>query len=86
MRTKIVSSVYALVLLISTTAFAADIFAPHVDYGTAIGPYSVAIGDVYGKGKEKRIVDIVTANYYQSNTVSALRGNGDGTFQMAANH
>ena len=46
---------------------------------SAVDPYSVAVADVNGDGKP----DLVTANY-GDNTVSVLLGNGDGTFQPAA--
>jgi predicted outer membrane repeat protein len=44
-------------------------------------PHSVAVGDVNGDGFD----DIITANYDGSQTVSVLRGNGDGTFQANQN-
>jgi hypothetical protein len=52
-------------------------FSPAVNYSihAAAYPISVAIGDVTGDGKP----DIVTANY-NSNEVSILTGEGDGTY------
>ncbi|MBI2265033.1 MAG: VCBS repeat-containing protein [Armatimonadetes bacterium] len=44
-------------------------------------PYSVAIGDLNGDGKP----DLASANS-GSNTVSALPGNGDCTFQAAVTY
>jgi hypothetical protein len=54
---------------------AAQTFAPKVDYTTGATPYSVAVGDFNGDGK----LDAALANY-GSNTMSVLRGNGNGTF------
>ena len=53
-------------------------FQKHVDYTVGIAPYSVAVGDFNRDGK----LDLVVANSSNnSNTVSILLGNGDGTFQ-----
>src|SRR5437588_4328139 len=46
-------------------------------YGTASVSYSVAVGDFNGDGK----LDVAVADYNTS-AVSALLGNGDGTFQV----
>jgi len=54
----------------------AQLFLPKVDYGTALLPRSVAIGDFNGDNKS----DLATANE-RGNNVSILLGNGDGTFQ-----
>jgi hypothetical protein len=51
------------------------IFGTKSDYGTGDAPYCVAIGDLNGDGR----LDLATANE-ESNTVSVLLGNGDGTF------
>ena len=56
-------------------------FQSKVDYGTGLGPYFVAMGDLTGTGK----VDLVAANS-NANTVSVLSGNGDGTFQGPLNY
>ena len=45
------------------------------DYATGVGPWGIASADLNGDNKP----DIVTANY-DSNTVSVLLNNGDGTF------
>ena len=55
---------------------AATGFATHVDYATGMWPVGCAIGDFNGDGKR----DLVVANW-QSNTISVLLGNGNGTFQ-----
>jgi hypothetical protein len=54
------------------------LFNPPVNYPVGPRPYAVAAGDFRGIG----IQDLVTANY-NSNTVSVLLGNGDGTFRAA---
>jgi hypothetical protein len=51
-------------------------FGGKTDFGTGIGPLSVAIADFNADGRP----DLAVANYYSSQTVSVLRGNGDGTF------
>jgi len=50
--------------------------APFLSYDVAGGPVSVVVADVDGDGK----LDLVTLGQYGSDTVSFLRGNGDGTF------
>lgn len=49
---------------------------PAQNFATGDGPHSIAVGDVNNDGKN----DIITAN---SGNVSALLGNGNGTFQTA---
>ena len=51
-------------------------FAAATPYATGTTPESVAIGDLNGDGRP----DLAVANT-DSNTVSVLLGNGDGTFQ-----
>src|SRR5262249_3507168 len=51
-------------------------FADALPYATGTNPESVAIGDLNGDGRP----DLAVANT-DSNTVSVLLGNGDGTFQ-----
>ena len=52
-----------------------------VSYATGSYPFSVAIGDLNGDGRP----DLALANYGDNN-VSALLGNGDGSFQTAINY
>jgi hypothetical protein len=57
----------------------AELFGPATPYATGSLPLGIAVGDVSGDG----IPDIVTANFFE-NTITILRGNGDGTFQAGA--
>src|SRR5579862_1673314 len=58
-------------------------FQSKVDYSAGPQPVSVAVGDFNGDGK----VDLVVANGNDGpSNVSVLLGNGDGTFQAAANY
>ena len=59
---------------------AMDFMAGHY-YAVEGGSDSVAVGDFSGDGK----LDIAVANRY-TNSVKILLGNGDGTFQTAANY
>lgn len=54
-------------------------FSPQVTYGVGTNPYSVATADFDGDG----ILDLAVANY-NSNNVSVLLGEGDGTFGTSA--
>ena len=56
-------------------------FAAQVDYAVGSAPDSVAAGDFNGDGK----LDLAVANS-ESNTVSLLLGNGDGTFQAKTDY
>ena len=56
-------------------------FAKAVNYGAGSGPWSVAVGDFNGDGKP----DLAVANE-ESNNLSVLLGNGDGTFQAGVNY
>ena len=58
----------------------ASSFATKVDFGTAIDPISVAIGDVDGDGKP----DLATANFF-GNTVSVLRNQSVALISFNAN-
>jgi hypothetical protein len=55
--------------------------AAAVNYGAGATSKSVAVGDLNGDGKP----DLAVANY-NSNTVSVLLGNGNGTFAAAVNY
>jgi FG-GAP-like repeat len=57
-------------------------FDPANNFPTGNSPYAIAIGDFNGDG----VLDLVTANESSnSNSVSILLGNGDGTFGPANN-
>jgi hypothetical protein len=56
-------------------------FSTPVDYTVGTLPFANAVGDFNGD----HILDIAVANY-NSNNVSILLGNGDGTFQPAVNY
>ncbi len=62
-------------LLSAASAAAVTWFQPAKTFSTGNGPNSIAVGDLNHDG----IPDLVTAGY-QSDSVSALLGNGDGTF------
>ncbi len=62
-------------------AEADSLFYPAVNYDTGDRPYSVAIGDLNGDGDP----DLAVANR-ESDNVSVLLGNGDGSFQSAVNY
>jgi hypothetical protein len=53
------------------------LFAPAVNYPTGDVPYSVFCGDLDGDGD----LDLAVADYWDSNHVSILKNNGNGTFQ-----
>jgi len=55
-------------------------FQAAVNYAVGVGAVAIAAGDFDGDGK----LDLVVSNnYYSSNDLSILFGNGDGTFQPA---
>src|SRR5262249_54611808 len=58
-------------------------FDPAADYSTGANPFAIVIGDFDGDG----ILDLAVANRNDGaqGTVSVLLGNGDRTFQPAAN-
>lgn len=68
----------ALILLLSSSAFAEVLFAPNVNYSTDPYPHSMVKGDYNGDGK----LDLVTANMWN---LSVLLGKGDGTFLPKSN-
>jgi len=59
----------------TTASLAAPSFAANVDYGPGLNPVSVTSADVNGDGR----ADLIVANW-NSNTVSVLMNNGNGTF------
>jgi hypothetical protein len=63
-------------LLVNAQTVPPVAFANPVDYTTGTLPFADAVGDFNGDG----IPDLAVVNY-QSNNVSVLLGNGDGTFQ-----
>jgi hypothetical protein len=85
MFTRSTSMVAALLIVCLNTVLAQSpppvSFLPAVNYGAGSGPISMAIGDFNGDGKP----DLAVANR-DSNDVSVLLGNGDGTFQAAVNY
>jgi len=56
-------------------------FAPAVNFGTGLAPYSITTGDFNGD----QITDLAVANY-GTNDVSILLGTGNGAFQTAVNY
>jgi FG-GAP-like repeat len=54
--------------------------AKALDFATGLDPLGTAAADLNHDGK----LDLVVANYH-GNSLSILRGNGDGTFQPAVN-
>ena len=66
------------VLVIASEAGAGALFSLPTNFPAGDGPVSVAVADLDGD----TVPDLVTANQ-NSDNVSVLRGNGDGTFQTA---
>lgn len=68
-------------VLVNTTASGAAVpsFAAHVDYATADGPLSVALGLLNADSN----LDLAAANIFAGRNVSVLIGNGDGTLAAA---
>src|SRR5215471_15415300 len=63
-------------LLIPREALASPLFdAPFMSFDTGVYPYSVAVADLNGDGRQ----DLAIANS-SDNSVSILLGRGDGTF------
>jgi hypothetical protein len=57
-------------------------FGPLNNFPTGNSPYAIAVGDF----NDDRVLDLVTANESSnSNSVSILLGNGDGTFSTTNN-
>src|SRR5215831_15948926 len=69
------------ILILDGSAQAQNVsFIARRDFGAGTNPISVAVGDFNGDG----VQDLAVANG-NSNNVSVLLGNGDGTFQAAVN-
>jgi len=63
-------------MLAAGAAFAKAAFIAGPESATGGGPYALAVGDIDGDGK----ADLVVSNA-DSNSVSVLLGNGDGSFK-----
>jgi VCBS repeat protein len=74
-------SLALLILLLASGVSAQEVsFIEHRDFAVGAFPTSVAVGDFNGDG----VQDLAVANF-NSNNVSVLLGNGDGSFQAARN-
>src|SRR6185503_16324385 len=75
----LVAATLSVLSLVPATARAqASLLNAPRDFVSGGNPFSVAVSDLNGDGKP----DLAVANY-GSNNLSALLGNGDGTFQAA---
>src|SRR6185312_13367238 len=68
-------------LAAATSATAAPLFEAGLTYNVGLLPYTLAAGDFNSDGRQ----DLVVSNDGSDN-VSLLIGNGDGSFQPAANY
>ena len=73
--------IYADGMLFGIARFCSWGFGDPTNFETQSGPASVVIDDLHGDGR----LDLVVANR-NSNTVSVLRGNGNGTFQVKTDY
>src|SRR5437016_13820488 len=74
-----VVAIYLVLCLAFLPRSAAQLFRSPVNYDTrGFSPTSVALGDLNGDGR----LDVVAVNE-NSGTLSVLRGNADGTLQVA---
>ena len=73
--------VISVISFITPNISEAQLFNPAVNYDASEAPYSVAIGDLNGDGD----LDLAVANQ-DSDNISVLLGNGDGSFQSAVNY
>jgi uncharacterized repeat protein (TIGR01451 family) len=82
-RRAVLVSMFAILLFLrfATPAYCQIGFSSPVNYPVGIGPSAVVAADFNGDGK----LDLAVANS-DSNNVSILLGNGDGTFQPAVNY
>ena len=81
MKKMIITFLSIFILFLCQTALSSSLFYDMLSFSAGDGPFSVATGDLDGDGN----LDLAVANYYSDN-VSVLLGNGDGTFQTAANY
>lgn len=78
---------FGLVLLVATALWAAPAaaqsneFAPPVAYATGTGPFSIGVADLNGAGPLDLVVLDLGGGGINTEGISVLLGNGDGTFQ-----
>src|SRR5438067_924901 len=82
---RVIYFLVPIICFLITTTFAQSpppvSFAAVVNYAVGTNPHSLALADFNGDGRP----DLATANL-NSNDVSVLLSNGDGTFQAAVNY
>lgn len=70
-----------IIIALASNTFSQDMFAPAVNYAAGNGPHSILLIDLNDDGYN----DVATTNV-DSDDVSILLGNGDGTFQSAVSY